>query len=282
MYIYSDKGKMDNDKSFPPIYHNIPSSTPKAAIAELEQCSEARNFKRKDAVSMYHEWVSFHISDRPSIKALEDLAHKWIELRSKGQDAVCFARAHLHSKALHVHFAFSGTDLQGKALRLNKEDFLEIRRQHEKYQVEKYPELTRSIVYIDKEKLKMLPAKEADQKKRGQHEFSRQKRLRENGKETKSHKDQCHDQVLDSLVSSQTFSEFEKAVQAKGLALYRKGSRLEGITFKGKKYRFRSLGLDISALRSIEQRRDSHEAYQRNVAALTSLRAPGKDLEREK
>ena len=278
MYIYSDKGKMDNDKSFPPIYHNIPGSTPKAAIAALEQCSEARNFKRKDAVSMYHEWVSFHISDRPSIKALEDLAHKWIELRSKDQDAVCFARAHLHSKALHVHFAFSGTDLQGKALRLNKEDFLEIRRQHEKYQVEKYPELTRSIVYIDKEKLKMLPAKEADQKKRDQRDFSRKKRT---GNE-KSHKDQCHDQVLESLVSSQTFSEFEKAVQAKGLGLYRKGSRLEGITFKGKKYRFRSLGLDISAFRSIEQRRDSHEAYQRNVAALTSLRAPGKDREREK
>ncbi|HEX2901327.1 MAG TPA: relaxase/mobilization nuclease domain-containing protein [Bacteroidia bacterium] len=278
MYIYSDKGKMDKDTSFPAIYWNIPGSTPEAAIASLERCSESRNAKRKDAVSMHHEFLSFHAEDRPSIKAMEDLAYRWIELRSKGRDAVCFARAHLHSKALHVHFAFSGTDLQGKALSLNNDEFLEIRRQHERYQVEVYPELTRSIVYIDKEKLKMLPAKEADQKKRDQREFSRKKRT---GNE-KSHKDQCHDQVLESLVSSQTFSEFEKAVQAKGLGLYRKGSRLEGITFKGKKYRFRSLGLDISALRSIEQRRDSHEAYQRNVAALTSLRAPGKDREREK
>ena len=281
-YINDDKGRMQDDTSFPPIYHNIPGSTPQAAIATLEKCSEARNVKRKDSVSMYHEWISFHAEDRPSIEAMEDLAHKWIELRSKGQDAVCFARAHLHSKALHVHFAFGGSDLQGKALRLNNDDFLEIRRQHEKYQVEKYPEFTKSIVYLDKEKLKMLPAKEADQKKRSQHEFSRQKRLCENGKETKSHKDQCHDQVLQSLVSSQTFSEFEKAVQAKGLGLYRKGRRLEGITFKGKKYRFRSLGLDVSALRSIEQRRDSHETYQRNLAALTALRKPDKDREREK
>jgi hypothetical protein len=277
-YINDDKGRMKDDTSFPPIYHNIPGSTPEAAIAALEKCSEARNVKRKDSVSMFHEWISFHADDRPSIEAMEDLAHKWIELRSKDQDAVCFARAHLHSKALHLHFAFSGTAIDGKALRLNNDDFLEIRRQHEKYQVEVYPELTKSIVYLDKEKLKMLPAKEADQGKRDQREFSRRKRT---GNE-KSHKDQCHDQVLESLTQSKSFNEFEKAVQAKGLGLYRRKGRLEGIAFKGKKYRFRSLGLDVSALRSIEQKRDSHEAYQRNVAALTTLRKPNKDREREK
>lgn len=269
---------MKDDTSFPPIYHNIPESTPESAIEALRKCHEARKSKRKDGVTVYHEWLAFHVNDRPSIEVMEDLANRWIELRSKDQNAVCFARAHLHSKALHVHFAFSGTDLHGKALRLNNDEFLHIRRQHEKYQVEKYPELSRSIVYIDKEKLKMLPHKEADQKKRGQHEFSRKKRT---GNE-KSHKDRCHDQVIACLISSQTFSEFEIAIQSKGLGLYRRGSRLEGITFKGKKYRFRSLGLNVSALRSIDQRRNSHEVYQKNISSITQLRRSDRDQELEK
>jgi hypothetical protein len=282
MYINSDKGRMENDRSFPPIYHNIPGTTPEAAISALEKCSERRTSKRKDAVSMTHEWISFHPHDRPTIHELEDLAHKWIELRSKGQDAVCFARAHLHSKSLHIHFAFGGTDLHGKALRLNNEEFLRIRQEHEKYQVEKYPHLSRSIVYLDKEKLKMLGKEESDKRKRGQHEFSRKKRLRESGKPERSHKENCQDIVLESLVSSQSFDGFEKSIQSKGLGLYRRGRRLEGITHKGKKYRFRSLGLDIATLTTIEQRRDNHEEYQRKVASLTASRSREKDKEREK
>jgi hypothetical protein len=284
MYIYSDKGRMENDRSFPPIYHNIPGTIPEAAIAALEKCSERRTAKRKDAVSMTHEWISFHPQDRPTVQELESLAQKWIELRSNGQDVVCFARAHLHTKALHIHFAFSGTDLRGKALRLSYEDFFRIRQEHEKFQTEVYPHLSRSVVYLDKEKLKMLGKKESDKKKRGQRDFARKKRLRESGKPKKSHKEVCQELVLESLLQSQSFDGFEGAIQSKGLGLYRRGKsqRLEGIIFKKKKYRFKSVGLDANSLRSIEQKRESYEAYQGRVASLSTLRSKEKTKEREK
>lgn len=238
---------MEDDRSFPPIFHNIAGSTLDDAVDALRECHEARSFKRKGAVCMHHEFISIHAEDHPSIPELEDLTYKWIELRSNGQDVVCFARAHLHTKAIHVHFAFSGTDLHGKALRLEKDQFLELRLAHEAYQLETYPHLSRSVVYHGKERQRS--AIQADRNKRGQRDFARQKREAKQGKVAKSYKEHLSEVLAEAF---KTTADIERRLALEKIAFYRRGHRLAGVIYQGKKFRFRSLGIDASPLQHLE------------------------------
>ena len=43
---------------------------------------------------------------------IEDLAYKYINI--KAENGVCFAKPHVHEKHVHIHFLFSGVELESK------------------------------------------------------------------------------------------------------------------------------------------------------------------------
>ena len=100
---------------------------------------------------MYHEILSFHKADREHLtpEVLEDLTRKYLSLRAP--DGLAFASSHHDREHIHVHIVLSGTELRSsKTLRMDNPTFTRVRRQIEAYQLEKYPELTKSVVHLTK------------------------------------------------------------------------------------------------------------------------------------
>ena len=148
-YIMSDKGKVDETNSFT-ICHNLKSTNTHEVVQEFVENDLFRK-RRKNGVVLYHEILSFHPDNKADLNLviLEDIAHKFIELR--GKDALCFAKPHIDSKNIHIHFCFSGIEYKStKTLRLNNEQFKTVRLEMELFQ-QQYPALNKSsIVYLNK------------------------------------------------------------------------------------------------------------------------------------
>ncbi|MEP0264206.1 hypothetical protein [Dokdonia sp.] len=100
------------------------------------------------SVVSYHEVVSFspastkHL-DRHKIK---DLVNRYIKLRSQNQ--LCVGAVHFEkNRNYHAHLIFSGiSTLDYKSARISKSKLATIKREVQRYQEQKYPELSDSIV----------------------------------------------------------------------------------------------------------------------------------------
>lgn len=234
-YIEDDKGRnQDNspfDKDFR-VFHNISKPDINGAIAALKANDKYRKV-RKNSVVLYHEVLSFNPRDSKHITQpmVEDLAHKYIAIRA--EHGVCFAKPHVHDKHLHIHFLFSGVELENrKTLRMDNKKFREVKLDIERHQQQKYPELKHSIVYLDKVKKK-------EKSNPKEKEFQTKKRLKKQGKLSK--KEQVHELLQDALDKSDTLESFYNYVQEKqNLEVYKRKGKEEpnGIIFNGKKYRF--------------------------------------------
>ena len=156
-YVQSDKGR-GGDQGFE-IHHNL---NPTCDLAEQFERNDQYRKRRSGGVVSYHEILSFHANDRLHLTTviLEDLARKYIELR--GSNALCYAAPHLSELHPHIHFVFSGNHYRSaKTLRLGHAAFRRIRREIEAYQVERYPKLEHSIVYLkDRQRTKGASRKE--------------------------------------------------------------------------------------------------------------------------
>lgn len=225
-YIARDKGRSkDNTHA---IFHNISVSTLNGAIKDFKENDSYRK-QRNDGVSIYHEIISFHEADseKLTLEILNDIARKYIQIR--GENALCFAKAHIEDKHKHIHFAFSGTELfSSKTLRLDNKDFRRVKKQIEAYQLKKYPELTNSIVYHNEKK---------KAKNRSDREYQLKKRTnRETDKE-----------IIQKLLEkafrkSNSFEIFLETLTKRGFEVYKYRERVNGIIYNDRKYKFVSLG----------------------------------------
>ena len=233
-YIEDDKGRsQDNspfDKDFR-IFQNIPKPDVKGAIEALKANDKYRKV-RKGGVVLYHEVLSFSPKDRAAItqSMIEDLAYKYINIRA--ENGVYFAKPHVHEKHVHIHFLFSGVELESKkTLRMDNSKFKEVRLEIERQQM-KYPELKHSIVYLNKDKKK-------EKSNVKDKEFQAKKRLKKDGKLSK--KEQVFELLQEALNKSDTLENFYNYVHEKqNLEVYKRKGKEEpnGIIFNGKKYRF--------------------------------------------
>ena len=133
------------------LLHNLRPSRNLTGI--VRQLGEQDSFRipRKNGVVMYHEILSFAEGQEVPLNIVEDLTRKYLELRAP--NALAYAEPHFDKGHLHVHIAISGTEFESaKTLRLDNKRFMQVRRQIEEYQREHYPELDRSLVYLNERK----------------------------------------------------------------------------------------------------------------------------------
>jgi len=68
-----------------------------------------------------------------------------LELRSGKWIGDCYP--HFNKTHYHIHFCISGVEIEtGKSLRISKEEFKLVKEKLQEYQLEKYPELSNSVV----------------------------------------------------------------------------------------------------------------------------------------
>lgn len=241
-YIMSDNGRYEMDKTFQ-ILHNLRSTDKESIIKEFTENFQFKN-KRKNSVVLYHEILSFSPNDRSKIdlNILEDISRKFIELR--GDNALCYAQPHL-SENLHIHFCFSSNGYRSaKSIRLSKSQFKQIRLDMEQYQRERYPELSNSIVYLDKWQKNVALEKE----KVSEKEFQVKKRTGRS-----SEKEQVRKLVHDCFTQSSSRDDFFKRLITEGLELYKYRDKVNGLLWQKRRYRFKSLNISQEQLKSLQK-----------------------------
>lgn len=248
---------MRDSKSLgPAICHNLSAGAHDLAAIEKEFLGNY-NFlpPRKNGNVLYHEVLSFSDFDRPNVtpKIIEDLTRKYLDLRAPF--ALAFAQAHLgENECAHVHIMISANNRGSyRRVSLSRAEFGKIKRQLEEYQKSRYPFLEHSIVFDRSDR------KEGIRKTRQERE--RDRRLKKEGKNEPSRKEQLHDLVAEQIARVSSAKALRLRLKLLGLQLYRRGDQYgildslaeDDSAVAGRKYRLSTLGLDETHRKATRQ-----------------------------
>lgn len=164
---------------------------------------------------------------RATSAILLDLARRYLELRAPA--ALAYGRVHFDpalQKNPHVHLAISGNLCgQAKKLRLPKAEFRAVQEELERYQRERYPFLTHSLVFAAPPD----PALRRPPHPQSERRSQKKRQLRE--------------RYLAARLQAASERDFRFRLQEEGMGLYFRGGRLAGVTADGRKYRLQTLGI---------------------------------------
>ena len=180
-------------------------------------------------VYMYHEVLSLEANELSLEKQKEillDMADKYLYQRAK--DHLAFGVVHEDKNNMHLHLMISANEIEGdKRIRLSKQEFSEIQQRLENYKNQKYQELKQSSFYQDKKDLSKDKQNEQELKNRG----------------SKSIKEVLRDNLRDTFSKASSSIYIENHLKSLGYEIYTRGNT-QGITYKDKNYRFKTLGLE--------------------------------------
>ena len=147
-YINKESAQSNHVKT---LLHNLPdvASEDIDGITQAFKDNDAFRHQRKNGVVQYHEVISFAPEDRETLirnpQILTDMARKYLDLRAPHSLAI--ARPHFDQEHVHLHIMISGNQYQSKEpSRISKVVFEIVKQQLMEYQLEKYPELSNSVI----------------------------------------------------------------------------------------------------------------------------------------
>jgi hypothetical protein len=208
--------------------------------------------ERKNGVRVYHEILSFHEDDKSiSNEVLLDLANDWVELRASNN--LTYGAIHREKNHVHIHLMISSNGLyEEKNLRLSKKEFKEIKLELEERQIKKYPQLQKSICQRFKDRKTNRKFKD----------FKNQK-----GKDKVSKMEEVQN-LINQAIKSQ---DFKKYLQSQNIEFYKRGKN-NGVIWKGKKYRFATLGFSPQLNEEMELEKDRPlTAHEEDIKILQGL-----------
>lgn len=270
-YLFKDEEKLHSKIHEPfVIRKNVRTRSLEKWVKEFEVNEALRQYKRKDAVKAYHTVLSFNGKDRQKMSTpmLKDITRKYMNLR--GKDALYIAAVHYDRSHIHIHIAESGTKYKtGKANRLSKKEFRELKIAMATYQKKKYPELINSLPDHGRTAVRAYKA--------------------QNSRE--SRKEALHELLSTSWQDSTTLDEFLDTIKQAGHEPYYRNSQLTGIKYmNGQKFRLSRLGYgkeklqerydrskkELAELRELQTIRDRSVSHERELGGRT------RDFEEEK
>ena len=240
-YMLNDKDRLFNDegKSFA-IAHNLKGDSIEEWESQFRENEEYRLRKRSDSVLLTHEIISFHKDDAKdiSLEKLEDMAREYIQQRNP--NGMYIAVPHFDKEHYHVHICASGIEYRtGKGMRLDKKKLRELKLNIQQYQVEKYPELSKSIVnHGALPKAKALSEKEYQYKQRT---------------EGATDKDRVSVMLKTCYKSAASKEDFFMKINECGLSTYIRGGKVYGIVYGSRKYRFKGLGFNEQSIEGLDK-----------------------------
>jgi len=227
-YIIHDKDRLfdEKGKSFL-LTHNVKGKNMDSWVKQFEKNEIFRLRKRSDSVYATHEILSWHRDDSKNIQPgmLESMVNEYIRLRNSG--GMFIAAAHFDRSHYHVHMCASGIEYRtGKTMRLSKVNLQKLKKDIQNYQIEKFPELTKSVVIHGKSRI-LKNDKEVQFKLRSGRESDKEQLL--------GILKTCYKKAN----SKETF--FELLAEC-GVKNYERGGRVSGVVFQERKFRLKSLG----------------------------------------
>lgn len=295
---YVDRNRDETEKSAQfdtnyRIYHNIIGNSKQEAIQAFKENYKYKP-KRKNSNGMYHEILSFHRDDPVTQKAIEDIGQEYIRIRST--NSLVYGAIHTDKEHIHLHLIISSNEVASpKASRLTKKQFHEVRKDIEKYQQKHYPELTRSLVYVTKEKEKKCTPKQQHSSQQEKY-IQLKKRLEEESK-TQNRRRKVTDKerifvyLYQSMERADTLEQFYENVKKQGLEIYQRKDKPTGIILNNRKYRFvtaigkdkwRAFEKESERMERIQSAREQDKKQEREISnsreeRLRKVREQGKN-----
>jgi len=229
-YMMHDDNRLfdDRHKSFL-ITHNLKGNRIEHFTSQFVINESFRKRKRKDSVILTHEIISFHKGDSEhiTIGKLEEIAREYISKRNP--NGMYVAVPHFDKEHYHIHICASGIEYrEGKSLRMSKPNFLKFKKDIQNFQIEKFPELSKSLVNHN------------GRSKTKKTEKEYQAKLR-TGRATKK---ESLVSIIDAcLKESNSKLEFLNKLKSRNLSPYLRSGKLIGVIYEKVKFRFSRLGI---------------------------------------
>jgi len=232
--------------------HNLKGNSISEWTKQYKVNEEFRLRKRKDSVYLTHEILSWHKDDAKHITLakMEDMAREYVRLRNPR--GIYLAVPHFDREHYHIHILASGIEFRtGKSMRLSKQNLQKLKKDIQQYQIERFPELSKSVVEHGKKEKSLVSDKEYQLKLRTGRETEKEKLLG----------------LLKACYRKSTSREsFYKMINECGLKTYDRGGKIRGVVYKDYKFRFKRLGfteeringLDRSGIRQNELSKSRH------------------------
>ena len=207
--------------------HNLKGDSITAWVKQFENNEKNRQRHRSDSVFLTHEIISWHREDTKHITLakMEAMAREYIKQRN--QRGLYVAVPHFDREHYHIHICASGVDQTGKSLRLPKPELQKLKKEFQQYQIDKFPELSKSIVNHGKKEKPLLTEKEYQYKLR-------------TGRETG--KEQVIGMLKTCYKAASSKDEFYFLLKQSGLEIYERSGKITGIKKGNIKFRFSRLG----------------------------------------
>jgi len=189
-----------------------------------------RNVSRKDSIYLSHEILSWHKDDAKelTLEKMQEIAYEYIQQRNP--NGMYVAIPHFDKDHYHIHICASGIEYRtGKALRLSKADFGNLKKDIQNYQLEKFPELSKSVVEHGKKGKGRMTEKEFQMKRRA-------------GKETQ--KELLTGMLKTCYKKAESKEDFYNKLKECGLKIYERGGKVTGVIIDDIKHRFKGLGYE--------------------------------------
>jgi len=225
--------------------------------------------KRKASnIALRHEVISIHPEDKKyvTVSMINRLRDTYIQVRGL-QNCVLLAQAHFEKKNVHIHFMISANEFRSnKKVAIGHNKLRDMLKEFERYYIKEFPMLERSLVHTKKEKQKYRDRAKMDQNTRREVEGYMKQRMPE-GKKTSKEK---AFKIIDKLFTeSKNLEVLVSKIRAeKEIEIYTYRNVIKGVLFEGRKYRFRTLGIEPervqrlkeaqSRLRDLELLREMH------------------------
>jgi len=209
------------------ITHNLRGNSIDEWGKQFKNNEQYRLRKRSDSVYITHEMLSWHRDDGKHITLakMETMVREYI--RQRNPKGMYVAVPHFDREHYHIHICASGIEYKtGKSLRLSKPELLKLKKDIQQYQIEQFPELSKSVVQHGKSK-SLLSDKEYQIKLRI-------------GRETEKEKVIELLKTCDKKANSKEI--FLQLLKKSGLRTYDRNGKTTGVVYGNYKFRFSRLG----------------------------------------
>jgi hypothetical protein len=238
-YMLNDKDRLfDENKNSFAITHNLKGKTVAEWQKQYKANEEFRKTKRSDSVYLTHEILSWHRDDAKyiTLAKMEEMAREYI--RQRNPKGMFVAVPHFDKQHYHIHICASGIEYKtGKSLRLTKPELQNLKKNIQQFQIEQFPELSKSIVQHGRKDKSVLTDKEYQIKLR-------------TGRETD--KEQLIGMLKTCYKKANSKDTFFHLLRECKLVPYERGGKTSGIIFKNKKFRLKGLGFTQQRLEELD------------------------------
>ena len=193
-----------------------------------------------NSVLATHEIISFHKDDATniSLEKLEDIARQYVKERNI--NGMYVAVPHFDKEHYHIHICASGIEYKtGKAMRLSKTELQSVKKNIQDFQIEKYPELNKSLVNHEK-KVNALTVSDKE------HKYKER-----TGRATD--KEQLLGMLKTCYKKAGSRDDFYENLHECGLTTYIRGGKISGILYNNMKFRINRLGFTEERLEELNK-----------------------------